>query len=250
MRDLALHIPDYGKALTRLVYPAICQLCATDLRWEEEIICGICRNSLRKLEPPLCTRCARELGPFSAREICHDCEDTTHYFKRAWAVYDYNGHLKRLLHRIKFNSRRSPLGLFKKEMQMFAVKNLPENLAAIVPVPLDWKRSWTRGFNQAKVLAQFVSEVTDCPVMELLEKKRLTTPQSRLKKRERLNNLEGSFRFRAGNNQGILAHQPVLIVDDIYTTGSTARECARALRENGIPNTYVLVLARAGSKWN
>jgi len=243
MNNSSCAISNYGKALARLLYPAACQLCGEDLRWEEETVCDPCRHSFRKLAPPLCRRCSIELGPFSAREICENCESSSRYITKTWAVYSYSDPLKKLFHRIKFTSRRSPLDLFREEIQTFAIKHFPKNLSAIVPVPLDWKRSWIRGFNQAKILAQFISEAVDCPVAELLSKRIITPAQSHLKKKERLSNLIGSFQFRG---EGNLNGQSVLIVDDIYTTGSTIKECGRILKENGAAKIYAWALARAG----
>ncbi len=243
MVNFAKAFSDYGKALERIVYPPVCQLCSTDLSWFEEIICESCKNSFRKLQPSLCFRCSKEIGPFSARTLCEECSSSTHCIEKTWAIYDFNASLRKFFHQIKFGSRHSPLMIFREEIRTFARQNIPENFSAVVPVPLDWKKRWTRGFNQSKILALFLSQALESPLVELLKKKKPTRPQSILSKRDRERNLAGSFRY---SGKQALRKETVLLVDDIYTTGNTVRECGRILKANGAAKIYVFALARAG----
>jgi len=247
MVNFAKTFSDYGKALERIFYPPTCQLCLKDLSWFEETICESCKDSFRKLQASLCSHCAKELGPFSAKVLCDECLSAKPCIEKTWAIYSFNPPLRKFFHRIKFGSRCSPLGVFREEIRSFAEKNIPGIFSAIVPVPLDWKRQWIRGFNQSKILASFLSEALDCPLAELLEKNKTTCPQSILSKQDRGKNMRGSFRCK---NRGNLDQGTLLLVDDIYTTGNTVKECGRVLKENGARRVYAFALARAGLEGN
>lgn len=112
----------------------------------------------------------------------------------------------------------------------------------LVPVPLHPARERERGYNQARLLCEFVSERRGLPAADPLERVRATATQTALSRAERLRNPRGAFALKARADVRGLR---VLLVDDILTTGSTANECARALRDAGAECVRVLVVARA-----
>ena len=110
---------------------------------------------------------------------------------------------------------------------------------ALIPVPIHPKRLRTRGFNQAEVLARKLGEALSLPVCAgILERSRNTEPQKELRASERLRNLEKAFCVRG---ECELPHSAILI-DDIYTTGSTIEACARALKKAGMERVYFFAL--------
>ena len=113
----------------------------------------------------------------------------------------------------------------------------------IVPVPLHPKRLRERGFNQALILAREVSKRFSLPLEFLaLERHKLTEPQVNLSKEQRLENVRGAFAVRKNKR---IEGQRVILVDDVYTTGSTIKECAGTLMRSGAADVAVLTLARA-----
>ncbi|MBI4526449.1 MAG: ComF family protein [Deltaproteobacteria bacterium] len=114
---------------------------------------------------------------------------------------------------------------------------------AIIPVPLHRKRLRWRGFNQAVVLAREVSRAWNVPVDPfVLSRTRETPPQTQLTEEERRKNVRGAFVL---NRKKSVKRKVLLLVDDVYTSGATARECSRVLRRAGAKEVHVLTLARA-----
>jgi ComF family protein len=117
------------------------------------------------------------------------------------------------------------------------------NIDFLVPVPLHLKRLKQRGFNQSELLAHIVTKYYDIPTVSgLLFRVKDTHPQFNLPRTERFKNVRGAFEVKG---TPFLKGKSVLLIDDIYTTGSTISECTRVLRENGANNVHVLTLSRA-----
>jgi ComF family protein len=113
---------------------------------------------------------------------------------------------------------------------------------AVVPVPLHPRRLRQRGFNQSLLLAAWVSRSVERPLWpDALQRIRWTESQITLDRAQRRSNVRGAFRVR---RPGQVAGRRVLLVDDVYTTGATANECARVLRRAGAEEVYVVTLAR------
>jgi ComF family protein len=161
------------------------------------------------------------------------------------SVSVYEGVLRTAIHRFKFNKRKvlaDPLGILM-------VKYLSQNPAleikkidSIVPVPLHKKRLRQRGFNQAELLARVVSRYFEKPVLPLLERTRNTKAQFDLPRAERFKNINQAF---AVSDHQAVFNRRLLLVDDIYTTGSTLAECSKALRAAGARRIEILTLSRA-----
>jgi len=113
---------------------------------------------------------------------------------------------------------------------------------AIVPVPLHPARQRERGFNQAELLAQWVSNHIAVPLRPALQRVRYTTTQTAFDRAERMQNLRDAFRLRKNTDVRRLR---VLLIDDILTTGSTLSECARVLKQGGAQSVYAATAARA-----
>ena len=126
------------------------------------------------------------------------------------------------------------------ELLCGAAERLPDDIDALLPVPLHWTRHGVRGFNQAAEMCRPLQRATGLPVLRNVRRLRRTPYQSGLGARERRRNLKGAFVV-----DGSLAARHVLLVDDVITTGETCSQLASTLRANGIPRVSVLALARA-----
>ncbi len=230
-----------------MVYPESCPICSEPLRSWESKMCESCRQTLCELRKPLCRLCACELPPFSNLRMCQNCRRTKHYVNQTWSLYAYNDSMKKLFHLIKFKRKRTLLHIFEQEIKRFAEETSLPSFDCLIPIPLDWKKKWERGFNQSNILASFLKSFLNCPIQEWLKKRKATPAQSLLAKRDRERNLLNSFRVAHSNR---LDGKNVLLVDDIYTTGTTVNECARILKGNGACTVSVFTVARAGSNWN
>ena len=119
-----------------------------------------------------------------------------------------------------------------------------KNFDIICPVPLSNYRLKERGFNQSYVLAYDISKSLNIPLISILKKKVKKT-QVGLDDKRRWINIKGTFFIKWGKRQFEINDKKILLVDDVFTTGATANECAKVLKKNGAKNVSVLTLARA-----
>ncbi len=203
-----------------------------------EKICRPCKNQFVVLKEPWCVRCGKKL--LTQGELCQDCQNKPHLFERGRALYEY-GSCSSSVYRFKYAGRREYGDYFGEQM----VAELGEfirmvNPDGIIPIPLHKKRQNKRGYNQAMVLAKAVSKYSGVPVYgNFLYRKKNTRPLKSLNPIERQNNLKKAFII--GQNDVKL--NTTILIDDIYTTGSTMDEVAGVLLEHGIKRIYFLVLA-------
>ena len=132
-----------------------------------------------------------------------------------------------------------PLG---QPLGALLAKALPrdERIDAIVPMPLHWRKQWSRGFNQAEVLAGVIARRTGLPVVKGVRRRIATRVQAGLTNAQRRANVAGAF---AAHRRRV-AGKRILLIDDVMTTGATAAACARALKAAGAGRVVLLALAR------
>ncbi|MGB5688976.1 MAG: ComF family protein [Woeseiaceae bacterium] len=206
-------------ALENAVMPLCCVFCGIRTRPPENHICAGCDADLPAIDsppPPVSSPLEFEVAPL-AYEFPVDAAIKALKFKRCLF---YAPALAELLCR--------------------ECRHLPDDIDAVLPVPLHWRRRWFRGFNQADEIAAPVAKHLGVPMLRTVKRVRATPFQSGLSARERARNLRGAFDVRAA----LLAHH-VLIVDDVITTGATLRQLARVLRRTGVGRVSALAVARA-----
>ncbi len=164
------------------------------------------------------------------------------FFDRARAVGAYDGSLRTAIHRFKYDNRSllaEPLGALLAESGRQILQR--ERYDIIMPVPLHERRVRQRGFNQSLFLARQVGERWGIALeAEGLKRSRWTDPQTMLPEKVRLKNVRGAFTYRG---PGVM-YKEVLLIDDVYTSGSTVNECAKVLKKQGAGIVDVLTLAR------
>lgn len=241
-------------AVLDVVLPPCCEACESFLAsGSRDCFCGPCRDRLRLVRPPFCPRCGRPyLHDWQGAHLCGGCLLRPPYFSlaRSWACYPGDGDaanpLRQVVHRFKYGRAASlgtPLG------RILARSCRPWFRAAsfdlVVPVPLHPRRLRWRGFNQSVLLGREVGRAWGIPLDPfVLTRKVETAPQTNLAMRERQGNVRGAF--------AVAPRRPVegkrlLLVDDVYTSGATVNECARALLRFGARDVQALTLARTVS---
>ncbi len=235
----------YWSSLIRILYPANCVLCRTPLVLEETYLCTTCSQKIEPLKTPACVKCAHPLPPYgNQRSICSQCRSERPYYDRGFSLVPYQEPMKDILHQVKFHKKPWLLKIFFDRSQAFALPQIA-NYELIVPVPLDSKRERERTFNQAILIAQMLkrSIQKNAPqVLRIIQKKKKTLPQSQLKRDARLNNLKNAFLIK---KKRAVQGKQILLVDDIFTTGSTINECAKILKENGAERVDFFTVARS-----
>jgi predicted amidophosphoribosyltransferase len=202
--------------------------------------CPVCWSGVAVLDPPGCLRCGRPLHVMVPR--CADCPPSVVSWSRAAFLYD--GPVRRALMGLKFGGLRSRAEALGPWMARTLVRSPPANLGASEPVVLTWvplgrRRRRSRGYDQALALAREVARLTGWPLRRLLARVAETEPQALRSGRHRRVAMRGAFQP--------VGHPPsrVILIDDVLTSGATAAECARVLRQAGAGEVGLLCAARS-----
>ena len=228
-------------------YPPACASCHGDLPAEAASPTGFCEscwNGLsRTLDVPACSRCAATIGPHLNPDGCPMCRNEHYRFDRTFRFGVYDDELRVACLKMKHGgARRLIAGLGRAFLERHAASLNAEPLDLVVPVPRDWRQRFFDSHSSAAVLAEVWSRALKVPLApDVLRKTRRTPPQSRLVPSVRRTNLKNAFAVRRGED---LTGATILLVDDVMTTGATANECSRALREAGATRVVAGVLAR------
>lgn len=181
----------------------------------------------------------------SSSEYCPDCLMHRHAFEYGRAVFIYDDVLSLSIYGFKYNGRQEYASFYSEEI-IKRFGRLIREIApdALVPIPLHKKRLRKRGYNQAGLIASELSKRLSIPVADdLLLREKNTKPQKNLDGRQRENNMKRAFKI--GRNDVSL--KTVILIDDIYTTGSTIDSAAACLKENGVEGVYFIVLSKAST---
>ncbi len=210
----------------------------------KERVCGKCIGEFPLIEGLVCQKCGVPLS--DGGEFCYACRKNKagFSFEKMRSAYLYKDSIRSLILKFKYSSRTflaKDLGVkMAEELQKHDFFN---DTDFIVPVPLSITRRIKRGYNQAALLADVISTQTDLPVLNgVLYRKKITKPQFKLSKKERFENMKGSF--FANDTMGTIKGKNILLIDDIATTASTASACSAALKHAGAKKVYVFTLAR------
>lgn len=227
------------------LYPPSCQQCEQSTAGGR-LLCPDCFAAASRVRAPFCKRCGECYdGVLEDSFVCAHCRDLDFAFQFAQAALRNTAKNHELIVNYKYGKQRYWSG----ELARFCAELLEReprfaSLAhpLMVPVPLHWRKQWQRGFNQAELLAQQIGKQTELPWMPLLKRVRHTQPQTRLSRSQRAQNLKGAFTARPVPE----GFDSVILIDDVFTTGSTAHACAQALKKQSpqIENIVVLTALR------
>ena len=224
--------------ILQLLFPKRCPVCDEIVHPYKAGICSACKRKLKLLTPPWCLQCGKKL--YDEEELCQDCRRKNHNFVRGRALYEY-GSVAPSIYRLKYGKRQEYADFFGEEIAYFLGDFIREiDPDALIPIPLHRKRRAKRGYNQSELLAKAVGRALGIPVYDkLLCRVKNTAPLKRQNPQERQNNLKKAFIIR----QNDVKLDTIIIIDDIYTTGSTVDEAADILRQHGVKSVYVITLA-------
>lgn len=238
----------WRQALT-IIYPERCVFCREILLTPTLTdICPLCERQLR-LEIPLRTRLAgKDLSFLSSQEesILFQEEEVPKEM-RVFPLLPYTGVYRKAILRWKYRGIRKYAKTFAALWKIKESEIKALGIQALIPVPLAPSRQQRRGFNQAQDLARELGKALDLPVLNCLERIRDTKPQANCDLKERQRNIKGSIVCHLKREDISFPLNTIGIIDDIYTTGSTARACYQAIQEAlafSKIKVYVLVVAR------
>jgi ComF family protein len=232
------------QALLDILYPVRCPVCENIVTPKGKRICSPCEKKLQLITEPRCKKCSKPIDQ-DQREYCSDCERKNYHFEHGYSMWIYNSTMKKSIANFKFSYKREYAKYYIQEIIREygrVIKKLAPD--ALVPVPIHKSKYRERGYNQAEILANGIGKALDIPVLpHLLIRNKKTLPQKQLSDKERLRNLQKAFVYNeAFANNYSKSIKRVLLVDDIYTTGSTIEACANILRHNGIEHIHFITL--------
>jgi len=210
--------------LINIIYPPKCGICG---KFSKEFLCKKCENFLKS----------------QAKFEIIENQDIEKYFDKHLYIFQYEGIIRKEILEYKFKEKT----YLYKTFVNFLLKNekffeFLKSYDTIIPVPISKKRQKERGYNQSLLIAKELSKQLEIKcINNCLIKTKNVIEQSKLKKEDRIRNIQGIYKL---NNKERLKNKNIIIIDDIYTTGSTVNECSKILRQAQPKEICVLTLAK------
>ena len=222
-----------------LIFPRRCVICDRPANRSFDGVCMECRSKILYIRVPFCMKCGKKLSR-EETEYCDDCRRRKHFFIQGKALYDYGG-MADSIFRFKYCGRQEYAAFYGKDLyERYASWLSAIKPDALVPVPIHPSRKRKRGYNQSELLARELSKHSGISVNDhLIIRIKKTLPQKELTQGERQNNLKKAFKICKND----VKLDTIVIIDDIYTTGSTIDAMASLLLASGVQKIYFMTLA-------
>ncbi len=231
------------KASLDLLFPPSCPLCKTVTGNTDKLLCGECFSQLKFIKTPYCSYCGRAFSSGSDDHLCGDCLKSSWNFDKARSIFAYEEIIAGLIHGLKYSGNMTGLETFQHLSRQSPVSDDLSIPDLILPVPLHIKRLRVRGFNQALLLAKkLFPEEKEKIKYDILLRQMDTPTQTGLSGKQRRENLKHAFIVKRPSE---ITGRNILILDDVFTTGSTVNECAKVLKTAGCRRVEILTICRA-----
>ena len=220
-----------------------CIVCDAELPQNNKY--GLCKGCLEKLPriDKACDKCGREI--YDDGKYCFDCKEGGFDFDKVYSCLNYEGAVSKLVYNLKYGGGKY---LVKYMARIIADKIVSEKISfdILTFVPLNEIREKERGFNQSKLLADEIAKILNIKTSSIITRTRNTPFQARLSREERLLNLKDAFSVV---DKKVLKDKTILIIDDIFTTGTTINECSKILKKSGCKRVVCVTFAHAKKKF-
>jgi len=229
-----------------LVYPRLCIFCHSKIKANNDYnICSACAAEIKTINAPFCLRCGAVLEQLSQIRVngCSRCSNKKYYFDQVFSACKYKGKVKSCIHFFKYKRKIKTKNILSDLLIEFLNANFPtKNIDLITAVPLHKHKLQERGFNQSKLIADKLSEFfkIESSHNNLCRVKK-TVSQVTLSAQKRKLNTADAF---ACKDPDKFKNKRILLIDDIFTTGSTLNECAKVIKQSGAKNITCLTIAR------
>lgn len=211
-------------------------------------MCPACISAIEPIAGATCSICGESLpivASHAAQQLCSVCQEEPPAYEKAVAYGAYDGGLRELIHLLKYEQVIPAAGVLGSMLARAISKLSLQGAIVIIPVPLHRSKKRQRGFNQSELILRAalkkLPELDATLAANVLERSRATVSQIGLTRPQRKENLRGAFRV---THPSTVKGAIVLIVDDVFTTGTTISECARVLRRAGAEHVWVATVAR------
>ena len=236
-------------SLLTLIYPQQCRLCGNSVEKPTDgAACAECWEKVRwygngELKCRKCGAYLGKAGDNGSEARCGRCEH--HLYDKAWAAGVYEHGLAAAVIQLKSDPYIPPRCRFLLLKTFSQMKD--DDKAVLIPVPLSEKRLLERGYNQAEILARYISTETKTPLRTDILIRKQHTPMHRVSMDERARELTVEKTFDVVLKRAI-ADTRIILVDDVLTSGATASACSKVLKKNGAKRVDILTLARAARR--
>jgi len=244
-----------AESLFTTLFPSDCRICSNPLTNISRLpVCQECLSTMRPMIAKLCSLCGERLPGLyvvtsqTGETLCGICRRITPPYERAMAYGSYDGGLRELVHLLKYERVRpaaNVLGRMLAEVLANLEPSFGEAPVLLIPVPLHSSKQRQREFNQTELIAHAALKLRPSDRLSLslkaLERRRATQSQIGLSSHQRRENMRGAFAVMQSQE---IKDREILLVDDVFTTGTTVSECARVLRRAGASKVWVATVAR------
>ena len=220
-----MSVKNFYDLILDLVYPPVCGICG---KFNQDFLCKKCQKMLEA----------------EAKFKIDKVDNQEYFFENHLYIFKYEGIIRKLILNYKFNEK----SFLYKTFVNFLLKNekffkILKSYDTIIPVPVSSKRMNERGYNQSELIADdIVKQITECEcITDCLIKNKNIIEQSKLNKEQRQKNIQGVYILK--NNEKLI-NKKILLIDDIYTTGSTANECCKVLQKAKPKKIDVFTIAK------
>ena len=230
---------DILEGVISVLYPRRCPVCDDIVKRKEGLIHKECKKIIKPAGDIICLKCGKPISDAS-KEYCQDCAKTRHSFDRGFGVFRYRS-VSGSVYRFKYSGRQEYADFYAQAAMKYLGREMRGMHAdAIIPVPMYPKKQRKRGYNQAEAFANALGKRLNLPVRnDVVKRVRDTVPMKLLDSSERRSNLKKAFNI----SQNDVKFKCIILIDDIYTTGSTMDELAREFRRHGVERIFFVTLA-------
>ena len=219
-----------------------CILCGDELNGDAiNNVCAHCHKHAPFISGHTCVRCDMPLNADDYSNVCFNCKQHDYHFTAMRAVFAYKGGVRSCVYRLKYK-HQAFLAEYLSKFMVNKYATFDWKIDAVIAIPLHPKRLKSRGYNQSMLLAQPFCEQLHLPLLDVMTRVKDTPSQTRFGSRDRTKNMKDCFDI---TDKSAIKDKTILLIDDVYTTGTTIEEAARLLLSAGAKEVYALTLAHA-----
>ena len=226
------------RRIIKFIFPDYCLGCKIET--ENYGLCANCFKEIKHLSHNACLKCGLEFEvEDNLEKICASCIMSEPIYDRHLSCVEFKSIIRKIISDYKYHDQHINqdylVSLLLQKVRYF------DKFDIICSVPMHWKKLFFRNFNQSSYLAKAIAKAESIQFSPLLIKTRNTLPQIMLSAKARNDNLRGAIKL---NQKFNIKDKVILLIDDVYTTGSTLNECSKALKQSGAAKVYCLTVAR------
>jgi len=227
--------------ILNIFYPKICQLCRQQRVSPSECLCEKCLVELQPIQAPICYRCGGTND--GVLDVCNECLDLKASWRQGFSVWRYSSSARKLIHEFKYHKRTELAKFIAQNMYKRLEESDCVDFDLVTFVPMHWLKKLLRGYNQSEILANQLALMLNVPCKKSVIRVKFARQQAMLNRQARLKNIKNVFKLKI-NSFPFVENKHILVVDDVYTTGSTFKEMTRQLHNGSAASITIISIAR------